>query len=233
MVNRFLIIFLLILGAILFSGCSSPIESKQPEVIYITVTVTPTFTSTPTYTHTTTPTPTQYPTKFQIGSIIGVDSDSIVGWIVTDINYETGQYGLEVVERHEGKSNWGYTYEKGDPFWMDAYIVEYAYPTVFGYTDPNKLGKITWSSMHGYQVAISFNGNWQGTLDVDGDMTSIGGSGNTIYLLEEGVPNRISVNAQKMQKGGTMTVKVLFNGRTVKSGSTNAEYGIVMFSYSP
>lgn len=86
------------------------------------------------------------------------------------------------------------------------------------------------SSGDGYQVRISYDGEWQGALGGDASTRSVDGSGTETFDIK-GDPFVVSANAQKMDSGsGELTVQILNDGEVVSEQSTTAEYGVASTS---
>lgn len=87
------------------------------------------------------------------------------------------------------------------------------------------------SSSSGYQVRISYDGDWSGSLGAGGSVRSVDGSGTETFDIEEDDPFVVSANAQKQDSGsGELTVQILEDGEVVSEQSTSAEYGVAQTS---
>lgn len=86
------------------------------------------------------------------------------------------------------------------------------------------------SGGEGYQVRISYDGEWQGALGKEGETRSVDGSGTETFDIE-GDAFVVSANAQKQDSGsGELTVEILKDGEVVAEQSTTAEYGVASTS---
>lgn len=85
----------------------------------------------------------------------------------------------------------------------------------------------------GFQIRISYDGEWSGTIGTLGNSRSVDGSGTETFDIKESNPDTVSTNAQKQDdSSGTLTVQILKNGDVVKESTTSAEYGIAQTTYS-
>ena len=88
------------------------------------------------------------------------------------------------------------------------------------------------SSGVNFSVRVDYNGDWSGSVASDGSASSIQGSGRKTISID-GSPNVISANAQKKDdSSATLTIRILENGKVVKTASTSAAYGLAQVSYS-
>lgn len=80
-------------------------------------------------------------------------------------------------------------------------------------------------------VLIYSNTEWSG-MTSDGDMTteSKEGYGYARYVVSCGKMGLVQGYAQKQTEGGWVAVVIIQNGNVLKSGSTNASYGVVHVS---
>lgn len=86
------------------------------------------------------------------------------------------------------------------------------------------------SSGDGYQVRISYDGEWSGAIGKEGTTRSVDGSGTETFDIE-GDPFIVSGNAQKQDAGsGELTIQILEDGEVISEQSTTAEYGVASTS---
>lgn len=77
-----------------------------------------------------------------------------------------------------------------------------------------------------YEVRISYDGEWSGTVGGDGSTRSVDGSGTETFDVS-GDPMIVSANGQKQDGGsGELTVEILQSGEVIARQSTTAEYGV-------
>lgn len=85
----------------------------------------------------------------------------------------------------------------------------------------------------GYQVRISYDGEWQGSINADGASRSVDGSGTETFDIDKDNPMSIAANGQKKDDGsGELTVEILKDGEVVSEQSTTAEYGMAQTTHS-
>lgn len=83
------------------------------------------------------------------------------------------------------------------------------------------------SGGEGYQVRISYDGDWQGSINADGSSRSVDGSGTETFDIDSDNPFSVAANAQKQDdSSGELTVEILKDGEVVAEQSTTAEYGL-------
>ena len=75
---------------------------------------------------------------------------------------------------------------------------------------------------------LSFSGSY-GDL---GSQKSVDGTIPETYTIENPEGDIVSVVFQKQERGGTLTVKLMKDGKVVKSESTTAEFGVVSVSHA-
>ncbi|MFZ2071509.1 MAG: CFI-box-CTERM domain-containing protein [Halobacteriota archaeon] len=75
---------------------------------------------------------------------------------------------------------------------------------------------------------LSFSGSY-GDL---GSQKSVDGTVPKTYTIENPEGDIVSAVFQKQERGGELTVKLVKDGKVVKSESTTAEYGVVSVSYA-
>ena len=82
----------------------------------------------------------------------------------------------------------------------------------------------------GLQVKIIYSGKWSGALGEAGSSNSISGTGNETIDMDDDV-SIVSATAQK-QDGSSeeLVVQIIKDGKVIKEGSTNTEYGVVSIS---
>jgi hypothetical protein len=77
-----------------------------------------------------------------------------------------------------------------------------------------------------YQVRISYDGEWSGSIGGDGSTRSVDGSGTETFEIE-GEPLIVSANAQKRDEGSSeLTVGILQDGEAIARETTSAEFGV-------
>lgn len=77
-----------------------------------------------------------------------------------------------------------------------------------------------------YQVRISYDGEWSGSIGSGGSTRSVDGSGTETFDID-GEPFIVSANAQKQDDGsGELTVEILQDGEVIARKTTSAEYGL-------
>ena len=77
-----------------------------------------------------------------------------------------------------------------------------------------------------YQVRISYDGEWSGSIGGDGSTRSVDGSGTETFEIE-GEPLIVSANAQKRDEGSSeLTVEILQDGEAIARETTSAEFGV-------
>jgi len=77
-----------------------------------------------------------------------------------------------------------------------------------------------------YQVRISYNGEWSGSISEGGSSRSVDGSGTETFDID-GNPSIVSVNAQKSDDSSNeLTVEILQDGEVIARETTSAEYGL-------
>jgi hypothetical protein len=82
------------------------------------------------------------------------------------------------------------------------------------------------SSDSSYQVRISYDGEWSGSISGDGSSRTVDGSGTETFDID-GDPFIVSANGQKRDDGsGTLTVEILQGGEVIARQSTSASYGV-------
>jgi len=82
------------------------------------------------------------------------------------------------------------------------------------------------SSDSSYQVRISYDGEWSGSIAGDGSSRTVDGSGTETFDVG-GDPFIVSANAQKQNDGsGTLSVEILQGGEIIARQSTSASYGV-------
>ena len=88
------------------------------------------------------------------------------------------------------------------------------------------------ASSNAVQVTVNYNGPWQGSYGDVGGMQSVDGIGLKTYTISN--PNSIvSASFQKKDNSASqLTVNIIENGNTLKTGSTTAAYGVVLVSAS-
>lgn len=87
-------------------------------------------------------------------------------------------------------------------------------------TDTEQSGSPT------YQVRISYDGEWSGSIGGESSTRSVDGSGTETFDIE-GDPFIVSANGQKEDDGsGELTVEILKDGTVIASESTTASYGV-------
>jgi len=100
-------------------------------------------------------------------------------------------------------------------------------PTSTETATPTESPTATGTSTPNYQVRISYEGEWSGTIGGDGSSRSVDGSGTETFDVQ-GDPFIVSANAQKRDQGsGTLTLQILENGEVIAQRATSAEYGVV------
>ncbi len=90
------------------------------------------------------------------------------------------------------------------------------------------------SSGDGYQVRVSYDGEWSGSFGSMGESRTVDGTGaKTIDIdMDDEMLNMVSATVQKLEAGdGEMTVEILNDGEVVEEKSTSAEHGVVTISY--
>lgn len=86
------------------------------------------------------------------------------------------------------------------------------------------------ASGDGYQVRVSYDGEWSGAIGKEGTTRSVDGSGTETFDIE-GDPFIVSGNAQKQDAGsGELTIQILEEGEVISEQSTTAEYGVASTS---
>lgn len=86
------------------------------------------------------------------------------------------------------------------------------------------------ASGDGYQVRVSYDGEWSGAIGKEGTTRSVDGSGTETFDIE-GDPFIVSGNAQKQDAGsGELTIQILEDGEVISEQSTTAEYGVASTS---
>lgn len=88
-------------------------------------------------------------------------------------------------------------------------------------------------STKGYRIQISYPGSWQGNYGDVGGQQSIDGTGDEEYSMNS--PQGPIVAVIQKYDGGrdSLIVKILKDGKVVKSGQTSSPYGVVTVSYDP
>ena len=82
------------------------------------------------------------------------------------------------------------------------------------------------SSDSSYQVRISYDGEWSGSISGDGSSRTVDGSGTETFDVD-GDPFIVSGNGQKRDDGsGTLAVEILQGGEVIAKQSTSASYGV-------
>lgn len=77
-----------------------------------------------------------------------------------------------------------------------------------------------------YQVRISYDGEWTGSIAGDGSSRSVDGSGTETFDVD-GDPFIVSANGQKQDdSSGELTVEILQDGDVIARETTSAEYGL-------
>lgn len=77
-----------------------------------------------------------------------------------------------------------------------------------------------------YQVRISYDGDWSGSIGGDGSSRSVDGSGTETFDID-GDPFIVSANAQKQDDSSdVLTVEILQGGEVIASQTTSASYGV-------
>lgn len=95
-----------------------------------------------------------------------------------------------------------------------------------GGSTPESTEEPRTESESNYQVRISYEGEWSGTVGGEGSMRSVDGSGTKTFDVQ-GDPTIVSANAQKRDSGsGELTVEILQDGEVIARRSTTAEYGV-------
>lgn len=85
----------------------------------------------------------------------------------------------------------------------------------------------------GFEIKVSYDGDWSGTVGTLGNSRSVDGSGTETFDVKKSNPDTVSVNAQKRDgSSGTLTVQIINNGNVVKESTTSAEYGMTQITYS-
>lgn len=91
---------------------------------------------------------------------------------------------------------------------------------------PTQTEAPTTASSPDFQVRVSYDGEWSGTIGGDGSSRSVDGSGTETFDVQ-GDPFIVSANAQKRDEGtGTLTVQILKNGEVIAQRTTSARYGV-------
>jgi len=82
------------------------------------------------------------------------------------------------------------------------------------------------SSDSSYQVRISYDGEWSGSISGDGSSRTVDGSGTETFNID-GDPLIVSANGQKRDDGSdTLTVEILQGDEVIARQSTSASYGV-------
>jgi len=77
-----------------------------------------------------------------------------------------------------------------------------------------------------YQVRISYDGDWSGSIGGDGSSRSVDGSGTETFDID-GDPFIVSANAQKQDDSSdVLTVEILQGGEVIARQTTSASYGV-------
>jgi hypothetical protein len=88
-------------------------------------------------------------------------------------------------------------------------------------------------STKGYRIQVSYSGSWQGNYgDVSGQQ-SIDGTGDEEYSMNSPQGPIVAVIQKYDGSNDTLTVKILKDGKVMKSGHTSSPYGVVTVSYDP
>ncbi|WP_324757125.1 hypothetical protein [Haloarcula montana] len=92
--------------------------------------------------------------------------------------------------------------------------------------EPTETATEAEPATNGYQVRISYDGEWSGSIGGGGSTRSVDGSG-TQTLDVQGDPNIVSANAQKQDDSSRrLTVEILRDGEVVSDSATTAAYGV-------
>jgi hypothetical protein len=77
-----------------------------------------------------------------------------------------------------------------------------------------------------YQVRISYDGEWSGSIGGDGSSRTVDGSGTETFDVD-GDPFIVSANGQKQDdSSGELSVEILQDGEVIARETTSAEYGL-------
>lgn len=88
-------------------------------------------------------------------------------------------------------------------------------------------------SSSGYQIRVSYDGEWQGAINAGGSSRSVDGSGTETFDIRKEDPMTIGANAQKKDDSGAkLTVQILKDGDVVAEQSTTSEYGMAQATHS-
>jgi len=92
------------------------------------------------------------------------------------------------------------------------------------------LSTVSGSSSKTVQVTVNYNGQWTGAYGEVGSMTSVDGSGSKTYTITS--PNyMVSTSFQKKDGSASeLSVEISEDGKVLKSGSTTAQYGVVLLT---
>lgn len=89
------------------------------------------------------------------------------------------------------------------------------------------------SSSSGYQVRITYDGEWSGAVGAVGSTSSYDGSGSDTIDVGEVSYDIVSAVIQKRDSGsGELKVEILKDGVVVKGGSATSTYGVVSITSS-
>lgn len=78
-------------------------------------------------------------------------------------------------------------------------------------------------------LKVTSDGSWSGSIQDDTGQRSVDGSGNQEFDLGPN-PGIVAATMQKQGASGSLTVELVKGGKTVKTQTTTADYGVVTVS---